>query len=268
MQDSWRVRRKKTFIYSVTFIILALLVYKAYPYLNPAPTCFDKVQNGEEDGVDCGGACQLICATAILPVEVKTASAIAVEKDLYDLVAIVQNKNIDKEPENGLAKYRFYIYDTSGSLLQTLDLASPLMLGQTFPILIQNMPFKLASAGNAISKVVVEALPNNQAWLKVDPVYAKSFLSVENLDFKQNYNNISQLQVTLKNLTKANLRNIPVRVVLKDRAGNFIATNETLIKEIKASDVAYANFTWRIPLELANPEIEVYPITTPLTEFN
>ena len=29
--------------------------------MSTAPTCFDKLQNGQETGIDCGGTCQLKC---------------------------------------------------------------------------------------------------------------------------------------------------------------------------------------------------------------
>lgn len=268
MQDSWRVRRKRTIIYTIVIILLAFIFYKTYPYIFPKPTCFDNKQNGLEEGIDCGGACQLICATAILPVEIKTARIIETEKDLYDLVAIIQNKNIDKEPASGLMDYKFSIYDKAGVLLKTLNISSQLMLGQTFPVIIQNLPLKLSTSGNSISKVVVEAVPNGQDWLKVDQVFAKNFLSVNTVDFKRDFNNISQLTVTLNNLTKAKFEDIPIRVTLKDKLGNFIAVNETILKNIEPSGTADVVFTWRIPLAEENPEVEVYPIITPFSQFN
>lgn len=266
--NSWRVRRKRTIISIIILIILAFSIYKLYPYIFPKPTCFDHIQNGLEDGVDCGGGCQLICETAILPVEIKSVRAIETEKDLYDLVAIVQNKNNDKEPNDGLMTYRFSIYDKAGTLIKSIDINSELMLGQSFPVIIQNIPLTLADSGNSVSKVAVSVLPDNKDWLKVSEVYTQNFFKVDSVDFKQDYNNISQLRVTLDNLTKANFKNIPIRVILKDKLGNIIAVNETILPSITPDGQADVVYTWRLPLSDNNPDVSVYPIITPFSQFN
>ncbi len=267
MDNSWRVRRKKTIVAILILLVLAFVFYKSYPRLFPKPTCFDGKQNNLEDGVDCGGGCQLICTTAILPLEVESTRAVETEKDLYDIVAIIKNRNIDKEPSDGFMSYHFSIYDKSGTLIKSIDTNSPLLVGQSFPVIIQNIPLTLADAGNSISKVTVDILPNNNNWLKVDQVYTKNFLQVKNINYEQDVNNITQLTITLENITQANFRNIPVRVTLKDKLGNIIAVNETILKNIDGEGDADAVYTWRVPLKEANPNISVYTMITPFSDF-
>ncbi len=267
MQDSWRKRRKKMFIYSFLLILLAFIFYKAYPYINPDPTCFDNKINGDEAGIDCGGSCELSCHTEVIPVEVKFSRAVKTENNLYDIIAIVQNKNINKDIRDGIINYTFSIYDKAGIIIDTLKGQSIMPTGQTFPIILQNIPLNLSDSGNEISKVITNISFNNDEWIKVDPVFANNFFTVISTDFIQNQNNISQLTVNLKNITKANFKNTPVRITLEDEIGNFIAVNETIIPEIKAEANATLSFTWRMPLAIANPKITVYPIITPNSEF-
>lgn len=267
MQDSWRKRRKKMFIYSFALMLLAFTFYKVYPYLYPAPTCFDNKINGDEAGIDCGGSCELSCHTEVIPVEVKFSRAIKTEENLYDLIAMIQNKNTNKNIKDSIINYTFSIYDKAGSLLNKVNGFSAMQVGQTFPIILQNIPLDLTNSGNEVSKVVTNISFNGDDWIKVDPVFAENFFVIESTDFVQNRNNISQLSVVLKNRTKANFKNIPVRITLEDEVGNFIAVNETIMPEIKAEDFANLSFTWRIPLDIENPKITVYPIVTPISDF-
>lgn len=267
MEDSWRKRRKRMFIYSFALILLAFTFYKAYPYLNPDPTCFDGKINGDEIGIDCGGSCELSCHNEILPIEVKFSRAVKTEENLYDLIAIVQNRNLNKNVRDGVINYTFSIYDKAGLLLKTVSGISVMPVGQTFPIIFQNVPVDLTSSGNDISRVVTDVGFNSPEWIKVDSVFANNFFTVESTNFEQNRNNISQLSVSLKNLTKATFKNIPVRVTLEDDVGNFMAINETIMAEIKPEGNATLSFTWRSPLPVANPKITVYPIVTPISEF-
>lgn len=263
MNSSWRQSRKVAFILVIIIIVSAILSFKIYPHFNKAPTCFDGKQNGDEKGVDCGGSCKLICLTDVIPLNVKLAKAIPSEPGIYDLVALIENRNKDKDTNDGNIDYTFLVYDKSGSVIKTISGSTTIPLGQTFPILIQNVPISLSS-GNDITNVVLN-ISDNKSWKAQDSVYAKTFFKVLNTDYKQNFNDITQLKVSLKNLSKASFRNVPVNVLLFDGDHNLIATNGSLLKEILGSATQDIVFTWRIPLSIEDPKIEVYPVITPYT---
>ena len=267
MSYSWRKKRQRIFIYSLSLIILALIFYKSYPYIFPAPNCFDNKLNGDESGIDCGGSCELSCHNEVLPLEVKFARSIEAEENLYDLIGMVQNKNSNRNIKDNIIKYTFYIYDKAGSLLKSVDGYSPLPVGQTFPIIVQNIPLDLHSSGNSISNVVLDINFINNDWFKVDSIFTNNFFTIISTNFEQNKNNISQLNVSLKNKTKATFRNVPVRVTLEDDKGNFAGVNETIISEIKGEADVELSFTWRGIIPLNNPKISVYPIITPGSDF-
>jgi hypothetical protein len=263
MNSSWRQSRKMAFIIVIILIIFAILAYKVYPYFNKPATCFDNKQNGDERGVDCGGSCKLICLTDVIPLNVKYAKAVPTNIGLYDLAALVENRNKDKSTNDGSIDYIFLVYDKSGSIIKTISGSTTIPIGQTFPIIIQNVPINL-SAGNDISNVVLN-ISNNKSWQAQDIRYSNTFFKVENTDFKPNLNDISQLKVSLKNLTRAYFRNVSVNVLVFDSNRNLIATNETILKEIFSSESKDVVFTWRNPLPIIDPKIEVYPVVTPYT---
>ncbi len=267
MQDSWRNRRKKAFIFGISLILLSLIFYKIYPYLNPAPTCFDGKLNGDEAGLDCGGSCELSCHSEIYPVEVKFSRAIKTEENLYDVVAIIQNRNSNKDIRDNKINYTFSIYDKAGSIIKKINGMSDMPVGQTFPVIIQNVQLDLENSGNNISKIDTDIYFNSDEWIKVDPVFANNFFTVKSTNFEKNKNNISQLTIVLKNITKANFRNIPIRITLEDEKGNFIAVNETILKEISSLSEATISFSWRNVLPISDPKINVYPIISPASDF-
>ncbi|MBI2623098.1 MAG: hypothetical protein HYW65_00785 [Candidatus Liptonbacteria bacterium] len=51
-------------LYFVIFIGIPVGIY--FALLKPAPTCWDAVQNGTEEGIDCGGGCPRACIPATL----------------------------------------------------------------------------------------------------------------------------------------------------------------------------------------------------------
>ena len=263
MNFSWRKSRKIAFIIVIVITITGLLVYKIYPYFNKPATCFDGNQNGDERGIDCGGSCKLVCLTDVIPLDVKYSKAVSTDIGLYDLAALIENRNKDKDTNDGNIDYIFLIYDKSGSVIKTISGSTTIPLGQTFPIIIQNVPITL-SAGNGISNIVLN-ISNDKSWQAQDSKYANSFFKVENIDFKRSLNNISQLKVSITNLTKAYFRDVPVNVLLFDPNNNLIATNETILTEIQGSESKDIVFTWRNPLPIDNPKIEVYPVVTPYT---
>ena len=263
MNSSWRQSRKIAFIVVIIIIISGFLAYKTFPYFNKPATCYDNKENGDERGVDCGGSCKLICITDVIPFDIKYSKAISTDVGLYDIVSLIENRNKDKDTNDGSIDYTFLIYDKSGSVIKTISGSTTLPIGQTFPIVIQNVPITL-SPGNSISNVVLN-ISDNKSWKAQDSVYANSFFKIGNIDFKRNFNNISQLKVNVSNLTKAYFRNVPVSVLLYDSNNNLVATNETILKEVKGSESKDLVFTWRKPLSIDNPKIEVYPIVTPYT---
>lgn len=266
MSLSWRQKRKSIFIVIILFLILAYSAYKIYPYFNVPPSCVDNKQNGTEFGVDCGGSCDKVCPTQVTPFNIKFAKAIESEKGLYDVVALVENKNGDKTTIDGSIDFSFNIYDKSGLLIKTVTGKTMIPIGQAFPVTIQNVAIDLGNSGNAVGDVVLK-IDENKSWSLANSLFSNSFFEVIDKNFEQNKNNISQLTITLKNLTNGTFREVPVSVMLYDKNNNLIAVNETILKESKAKSVQDLIFTWRVPLSESDPKVEVYQIVTPFTSI-
>ena len=67
------------FIESMIKIIILIVIYSLYHFrdvISPAPTCFDGKANGLENGIDCGGNCNLMCTDEVKPLIVEWSSFI------------------------------------------------------------------------------------------------------------------------------------------------------------------------------------------------
>ena len=67
---SWASNRRLAYISVVLFGVLAVVLFVGLVVFYEAPTCFDGKRNGTEEGVDCGGSCDLICSFSAADIEI------------------------------------------------------------------------------------------------------------------------------------------------------------------------------------------------------
>ena len=112
------LRQAKQLIYGVAYLvvvaIIAIFVYYRFFYV--APSCFDRIQNEGETGVDCGGPCANACIpTNIQAIVAGNVYAFASTPGHYTFLAEMENHN------EGFASpafnYSFDLYDASGTLI-------------------------------------------------------------------------------------------------------------------------------------------------------
>ena len=62
----WRTKRKIIFALVALIILAIIIAIPTFVFLNTRKvSCFDKVQNGDETGVDCGGTCSMVCLNTV-----------------------------------------------------------------------------------------------------------------------------------------------------------------------------------------------------------
>jgi hypothetical protein len=115
-------RTAKQAIYGGIYLVifLSFCVWFYFLVVKPAPTCFDKKHNQNEEGVDCGGSCAQICLPANLqPVslvdEVQVFSPVSGKATL---LARLKNPN---EAHGALVSYVLTIYDEKDQVVASLS---------------------------------------------------------------------------------------------------------------------------------------------------
>ena len=102
--------QKRRFVIS-TIVLVPLLAVIIFIYISSreAPNCFDGKLNQNERGIDCGGMCVAVCQNEATDVAILWTRFIPIINDVYSVVAMVENPNINFEAKG--APYIFRLYD-------------------------------------------------------------------------------------------------------------------------------------------------------------
>lgn len=249
---NWDTKQKVLYALSAVIVILGVGVFVLRDAIFPAPTCVDHKQNGFESGIDCGGTCALVCSKDVSPLKVVWSKAVTVGANMYDLVALVTNANINNaSPQLG---YRFIVYDKNAIPITILNGTTTAPLDGKFPIVISGVPLKVVP-----NNVVVKLNDGPHFTVKESPTAPT--LRVTDRHFEGG--EISRVYATLVNTKRLEINNLPVRVLLYDTNENVYAVGETIVPLIPKEGVKEVSFTWHNPLPKTPTRIEVYPIFNP-----
>lgn len=248
----WELKRKILYTISFAVIICGALVFFARGFLFPAPTCYDGKQNGFESNIDCGGECERICQQDVYPLSVVWAKAIKSGKDMYDLVALISNSNIDNASKE--LGYTFNVYGPDGNIMKTLSASTTAPLDGKFPVILQgvNLP---------VSPVNTVATLSDTLHYKVNESPTSPTIKVLSRTYEAGQ--IPRVYVTVGNTKRIDIRNLPVRVLLFDTDDNVYAVGQTVIPELLKEGTKEIIITWNEPLPVPPTRIGVYPIFNP-----
>ena len=226
---------KQIIIAAVYILVIGGISLGVYYFgYTTSPTCFDGIQNGKEEGVDCGTlACGQVCPPAIMPIVVNYVKYFKVNENDYDFVAQVFNPNSDYGASS--VNFNLEISDSSGSLKEKPG-TTYLRPGQTKYIV-----WTAVSTGGA----VVEAKLNikDAFWGQMNvPSQTVSFI-VKNKDIKS-ISTGYQLESTIYNNSYYDFDKIDVSVILFDDLNNIIGVNGTNIKTFISKTDRYFKVLW------------------------
>ena len=111
----WATKRKVTYLSIALSVLVILAAVPISLSLYRPPTCLDGRQNQGEDGVDCGGPCQLLCKSKTLEPIVLWQRFFKVSPGVYNAVAYVQNPNVNSAAYN--VPYVFRLYDARNLII-------------------------------------------------------------------------------------------------------------------------------------------------------
>src|SRR3989338_6228133 len=113
--SSWSQRRKSVYFLIFAGFLFGFVILPAYFLFYKPPTCFDGKQNSDEKGVDCGGGCATLCRSQYLDPNIIWTRVIKVKSGLYNVLAYIENPNIDAGADS--ISYVFRIKDNDGVLI-------------------------------------------------------------------------------------------------------------------------------------------------------
>ncbi len=242
-----RAHRRYVTIMVGSIVTIFLIGYFAIGLYRP-PNCFDRDQNNDEVGVDCGGACELYCQSQTGTMRLVWSRVFEVSPEVYNAVAYLENPDFDKRVD--ALGYRFTVYDREGRILATREGA----------IDIRREPI----VGVFESRITIrggDPYRTSFEWLG-DPVWKKA--SVERRIEVSDEAFVpaqfgTELAAKVLNKEPVPLRDVEVVVIVYDPDGNAISATKTYIDLLGPREERRVSFVWSNELPTQKGRIEFIP---------
>ena len=223
-------RFQKQLIIGLVFVlILGGIGYGIYSGLAPKVSCTDGIQNGKEEGVDCGSlACGKVCEPAIMPINIISSQFFKVGQGDYDFVAQLSNPNVSY----GASRIEYSLGSSSGS--------SYILPGQTKWIVLtaQKIPDGIED---------VRFVIKNAQWEKLDMPDNTIGFVLRRKDYHPAQKGM-ELTGILYNDSNYDFDKIDVAVILFDNAGGIVGVNKTDIRTFVSKSERGFNVAWPFAL--------------------
>jgi len=249
---SWSLRRKIVYL-SVFFAILVIFFSVLYYFfIHKAPTCKDKIQNQNEQGIDCGGVCPKVCEFEIVNPVVRWTKLLKVKKGIYNVVAFVENPNLKARAVN--APYLFKVYDKNRILIGERKGKINLPARSFIPIFERT----IFVGEREPSRSPLFEFTESFQWEKVEE--KKLDLSVKNKILEEK-NGGTRLSAVIGNQSVLPISNIEVTGILYDVDGNAIAVSQTIIESLLKNASEKVVFTWTESLLKKTSKTEIITVS-------
>lgn len=257
MPFSWRAKKKLTYLSLLFLIVFFIFGASAFFIYNKfyKGNCFDKKQNREETGIDCGGQCGPCPYNLKEPVILwsrffKESNGIASEGgggNTYDLAGLVENPNLNWGSKK--IKYSFKLYKDDNTLILEKN-------GETF----LNPKEKFIIFENSVNTYGVAP---KRAVLNINDIHNWEYTEKSAPDFTITEKTFDResgvLDIEIKNENSYDLENLYLYAELLDQNGNVYAISSTKIDNIISNSKEKAFFTWQNKFDEDPAQIEIIP---------
>lgn len=250
---TWALKRQLIYISILTVVFGLLGFWIGYPYFNKPPTCFDRKQNGDERGVDCGGSCALVCNFEVDQLSVLWTRSFEVVPGRYNAVAYLENKN-----ENTIIqkiRYRFRFADGNNVYLGKREGEAYIPPAGKFAI------FEPAvDMGNSVPVYTTFEFLEPPVWVKVsEDTVEQVRVLVSNIRL-EDINTAPKLSAELTNRSLLSVPDIYAVAILYDKDGNAIHASRTFVEMLRPGQSAQLDFTWLLPFGSDVTTREIIPL--------
>ena len=229
-------------------MLIGILAVLFYLFIYEAPSCEDGKQNQDEQGVDCGGVCPLVCRFETVDPIILWTKSFKIADGVYNVVALVENPNTNVEAFD--IPYTFRMYDKNNILIAERKGRTNIPARGIVPIFERTV-----TVGERIpSRSPSFEFTKDFEWVKSEE--GQPSLSVQE-KFLSEKDNVTRLNVVIKNNTVRTVEDIEVTGILSDKEGNAIAVSQTIIEAISKNDSDSIVFTWPGLLSGETSKIEV-----------
>lgn len=247
---SWRARRKYIYLSVVGVLLFFVLIFVWSTFFTTQPTCFDGRKNGNELGVDCGGACALVCQADVREPVVLWARAFPNRENTYTAAAYIQNNNRGAGAKE--VGYMFRLFDADNSLIVERRGVMDIPPLQTVPVIESNI-----SVGNRRVVRTQLIFTSSPVWTLIMPEQVRPLTIVKQILTPGE----SRLSATVVNDAVSDAKQVSVVAILFDAEGVARAASKSVIDTIPRKSSQQVVFTWPEEAGLSNAAITRGEIT-------
>ena len=237
----WALQRQLLFALAVLVIfgVIGSGIYFTYFY-TPA-SCFDGVWNQDEEQIDCGGSCALLCQAP--NISVMWARSVKVAPGVYHAVAMVRNPHTGS---SGTVSYEASLFDEENILITRRTGALSIGPGEIAPLFEANI-----TTGERIpARTFVEVLPGafEKQERELSPV------RVLNWDLDEE---ALRLTATVQNQGTERVHDVRIIALLYNNEDTLISASQTLSGTLDVGERKNVVFTWQegFPEDVARTDI-------------
>lgn len=234
----WATKRQLQYIGIAFFVVIIFVVVPFFIFIYKAPTCFDGVKNGEETGVDCGGACKLLCTAQIAePISRWDPRVFAVGNGAYSVLAYFENPNAAAEVTK--APYSFKLYDAQGVFITERTGFTFIPRGVKFAVFEPNI-----NTGERVPTRATFEFTAPLTWVRNTAASPNLSLTNKALLYAST---TPRVEASITNTTLDRVKNVDLISIVYDGAGNAIGASRTYLEALEAEAKQNIVFTWPAP---------------------
>lgn len=235
---------KQLIIGGIFLAIVGVPAWFLYRTLVPAATCSDGIQNGAEEGVDCGAAvCGVLCPPPVQALNVQKPQIFITGTSSFDVLVRIDNPNI----AYGVSRvdYTLTVTDVAGKSIGTRR-------GFTYvdPIQPRYLVFPFTSISEKPSGAELQFVSADVQWgvLAVDAAANAQF--VVRGDVITTSTERVQYDGVVVNRSTFDFDTVDVTVLLRNANGDIVGANSTVLRTLAAGE--QRGFTVEWPFLVSN----------------
>jgi hypothetical protein len=231
---TWGHQRQIYIISGIALIIIVPIMVFLAVTLYEEPTCFDGKQNGTENGIDCGGECQLVCRNSTVSIFTIWSRVFAGENGVSGS-ALLENKNTRAIAVDVPYKFSIFKGEIELSSVEGLINIPP---KKRIPLIIEGLE-------KGVQEVDYHTLEIGEPreWVYEQGEKSPFLISQQVIEEKDGLPIVS---ARVKNLTFDEVIQDSYFVVfVYDEFDTVIGQSTTYIKELKPEETKDIAFTWR-----------------------
>ncbi len=246
---SWQFKRQLLFLGLFALFLLAI-AGSLYYASRPAPSCFDKIKNQDETGVDCGGSQCAVCLDENpKDLIVLWTRFFEVRPGVYDVAALVENPNVLSGVKS--LPYQFKLMDADNSTIVSRKANAYVLADERFLIFEPGLVVGGVQKPKRVTFDIkdFEWVPSRHQDPPLRIVHTERMFEGDRPRFT----------LTLKNETIFDVKGIDVSAVVSDTEGNAVAVAASRVDKVADSAEEEVVFTWPFPFPQNRTVMQVEP---------